>query len=110
MRIWSRLLSPAAFATENRTVAETRHENTEEVGSSLIRLDSNPVHSVQYAHRNQTLYVYFRAGRLYSYRDVPSELYREFLQTDSKETFFEQKIRRSFACERLSSIWVGETV
>jgi len=110
MRIWSRLAHPAALTYEVGTSRKSKLKIGSSNSSSLIRLDSDVVHSIQYSHENQTLYVYFRVGRLYAYRDVPSEVYRELVRTGSRESFFEEKIRRSFACKRLSDTSVAESL
>ena len=110
MRIWSRLAHPAGMSYDAGTPEDSNRGIRNNVSSSLVRLDSALVHSIQYSHENQTLYVYFKAGRLYAYLDVPSELYKEFVSTDSHESFFEKNIRRSFTCNRLSDTWVGEPI
>jgi hypothetical protein len=109
MRIWSRLAHPATMSLEVGTSRDSNLKIEHSISSSLVRLDSDLVHSIQYSHENQTLYVYFRVGRLYEYRDVPSELYQEFVRAGSRENFFDKNIRRSFTCKRLSDTWVGES-
>ena len=49
----------------------------------------------------RTLRIRFASGREYLYRSVPPECGTAFLQTAQKGAFFNRRIRRCFATERL---------
>lgn len=47
-------------------------------------------------HRGSTLWVRFKSGALYSYKDVPAALYHEFQAAESPGGFFRSKVRGHF--------------
>jgi hypothetical protein len=61
---------------------------------AMTPVTSSNIESI--AHRGTTLYVRFKGGGLYSYADVPSEVYHEFQAAESPGGFFRSKIRGTY--------------
>ena len=51
-------------------------------------------------HEEDTLYVQYKSGVTYKYKEVPKALYEEFLAADSKGRFMNSKVKGKFEYER----------
>ncbi len=54
---------------------------------------SSNIESVGYDSLNSTLEVEFRGGRIYRYLGVPSQVYKELMESRSKGTFLNQMVK-----------------
>lgn len=48
-------------------------------------------------HRGGTLFVRFKSGAVYSYKDVPASVYQAGLAAESVGSWFSSKVRGSYA-------------
>ena len=69
-----------------------------------LPLESKLLTAVTYAAENHVLYLRFRSGDVYRYFDFPPELYRDFLDAESKGRFFLSEIRNQFRYDRLARL------
>jgi hypothetical protein len=65
-------------------------------------LDSKMLAAVAYEPEPRTLHLRFRSGEIYSYFEVPEDLYQEFLQAESRGRYFLSHIRGRFRYQRLA--------
>jgi hypothetical protein len=63
--------------------------------SSLIR-------SASYWPDRRELELMFWSGRRYLYSDVPADIADEFVEADSKGSFYNRRIRNCFPCRELA--------
>ena len=66
----------------------------------MIPVDSTNLESVGY--ENNTLYVLFHSGGLYSYDGVPYSLYQSLMSAPSKGKFLSQYIKNSYPYKKLN--------
>ena len=64
-------------------------------------LRSRMLAAASYSETWQQLYLRFRSGDLYCYREVPVERYRELLVADSKGRYFREHIRNCYPYQRI---------
>ena len=57
--------------------------------------------SIGYDPLSQELHVEFAGGRVYRYRNVPSELHDELVAADSVGRFFAARVRPAYPGERI---------
>ena len=62
---------------------------------------SKVVEAVEYDEAREWLDVWLRTGRVYRYLDVPAEIYRAFMNADSKGRYYNDHIRDVYIYERL---------
>ncbi len=74
-----------------------------------LPLESKLLTAVTYAAEDHVLYLRFRSGDVYRYFDFPPELYRDFLNAESKGRFFLSKIRNQFRYDRLAPLAIANT-
>lgn len=68
---------------------------------NLIPIEnSQNVIASAYDKNEKIMYVQFKNGVTYKYKDVPHELYDEFLTSPSKGGFIHQRIKSNFECEK----------
>jgi lysyl-tRNA synthetase class 2 len=67
----------------------------------LVDVQSEAILSIGYDDAEHTLFIVFRDGDLYRYLNVPQELYRRFLNAESKGGFFAAQIRDRYEHQRL---------
>lgn len=72
-----------------------------------VPLESKLLTAAAYAAEAQILYLRFHSGDAYRYFDFPPELYRDFLDAESKGRFFLSQIRNQFRYERLARLAVA---
>lgn len=65
-------------------------------------VNSSSIKTVGYSPETATLEVEFSSGGLYSYANVPQEVYDRFLTSDSKGHFFQADIRACYPCTHLN--------
>ena len=65
----------------------------------MINVDSRNISSIGY--ENNILYVLFNNGSMYSYNNVPINVYREFLSASSHGKYFHTYIKKSYPCSRI---------
>jgi hypothetical protein len=53
----------------------------------LQSVESSMISAVGYDQESQTLHVVFNSGTLYSYFEVPPEIYAELMEADSKGSY-----------------------
>lgn len=64
-------------------------------------VDSTAIRTIDYDPRGKRLRVTFVSGERYAYAGVPAEVYRAFLEADSKGRFFQAQIRDRYPFEKL---------
>jgi hypothetical protein len=67
-----------------------------------IAVESTLLASVSYSSGQRMLQLQFRDGSRYRYFDVPVELYRQLVQSDSKGAYFNRYIRNQFRFQELT--------
>ena len=72
-----------------------------------LPVDSKLLTAAAYATENHVLYLRFRSGDVYRYFDFPPELYRHFLDAESKGKFFLSEIRNQFRYDRLARLAIA---
>lgn len=60
----------------------------------MVKLKSSTIDSV--AYENSTLTVKFKTGSIYSYKDVPEEIFQKICSADSAGKVFASLVRNSF--------------
>jgi hypothetical protein len=60
------------------------------------------IYSVGYDCKAQKMIIELRNGTLYSYNNVPENVYNEMLNNDSAETYFVRNIKYEYEQEKLS--------
>ncbi len=66
-------------------------------------VDSTMIRTVGYDAERQLLQIEFQNRSLYQYLDVPEAVYAELLQSPSKGTCFNQRIRAQFDFVRVNT-------
>src|ERR1044072_3951263 len=88
----------------------SRHDRLKNVMGRLIEMrhtiDWLPIVSkvlaaTAYVTQRRWLYLQFHSGEIYRYFDFPPQQFRDFLEADSKGTYFGKHIRNHFPYERL---------
>jgi KTSC domain-containing protein len=69
---------------------------------------SGAIERFAYDPNTRALYVFFKTGGVYGYRDVGRATFDAFRGAGSKGQFFRSDIRNRFASQRLSQSEVGE--
>jgi hypothetical protein len=62
---------------------------------------SSAVVSIGYDLKTETLEVEFKSGGIYQYYNVPDQVYRTFMASDSKGTFLHVNIKNAYSCSRV---------
>jgi hypothetical protein len=73
-----------------------------DVVTTLVE-ESSSINKIGYDKKGSVLYVEFKTGIIYGYREISEELYEEFLESESKGKFFYSNIRKDsdyFQCKR----------
>jgi hypothetical protein len=68
---------------------------------TLETVRSSAIHAIGYDVERRTLEIIFTGGGIYHFHNVPPEIYRRFLATNSKGSFFQDWIRGRYPHERL---------
>ena len=66
----------------------------------MYPVKSSAIDAVGYDAENALLHVRFKHTGLYTYRNVPPEVFVEFLAASSKGRFYNQHVKSAFAYER----------
>ncbi len=64
--------------------------------ATFVNLTSSALARVAYDHRLQRLHIEFRDGSAYVYLDVPPTVYQELLDSQSRGSYFNNRIRNAF--------------
>jgi hypothetical protein len=68
-----------------------------------VRVRSKRLAAVAYDHDWQQLYLKFRSGDVYCYRDVPFEVHEELLAAESKGQYTRAHILNRYPYQRVHS-------
>jgi hypothetical protein len=68
----------------------------------MTLVESSTIKSVDYVTKTKTLIVEFHSGRTYHYSKVPQTVLEEFLNSDSKGRYFNQKILGKYEATRMT--------
>ena len=63
------------------------------------KVESSNIRSIGY--ENKTLEIEFHSGGTYRYNEVGEEVYKSFLEAESKGKYFHQYIKGVFECEKM---------
>jgi hypothetical protein len=63
----------------------------------MVFVDSSSVEAIGYDVDERELWVQFHGGRTYVYSEVPEEVYQEFVQADSKGSYFNRELKPNYA-------------
>jgi hypothetical protein len=64
-------------------------------------IESSSLRSIGYDRATHTLEVEFRNGGIYQYSGVPDSVWFELRHAESKGKFFQDRVRDSFAMQRM---------
>jgi len=76
---------------------------------SRIPLQSSVLAAAEYFPELPALDIVFNTGELYRYFTVPSSLYQDLLEADSKGAFFNAHIRNQFPFQHLGNTEILRT-
>lgn len=100
--------SDCLMLEEEETSEETTSEGTPIIHEynlkSVFFIDtpeSSVFNRIGYAEDNNDIVVDFETTGLYVYHDVPSDVWDDFVDADSKGGFYQQNIKGQFDCEKL---------
>jgi len=62
-------------------------------------VESSTIREIGFDEASEKLLVRFKDGGLYTYSDVPKEVYEEMLSARSVGRYFHQNVRLQFSCE-----------
>jgi hypothetical protein len=62
----------------------------------MISVNSSVIRAVDYDGDNSILYIKFNSGTTYKYYRVPEAIFRGLLNSQSKGTYFNQRIKDRF--------------
>ncbi len=62
----------------------------------LQSVESDVIHAIGYDPEIQLLEIIFNSGRIYQYREVPPQVYEQFMNAESKGRYFNENIRGEF--------------
>ena len=77
------------------------YDSTEGYELNWLPLDSHALRATAYLPVERILYLEFHDGDRYRYFEFTPELFKEFLDAESKGTYFAHKIRNYFDYEQL---------
>ncbi len=66
-----------------------------------MKIKSSNISEAFYSHKAAFLIIVFKDGASYHYRDVPLEIWQEFLASDSKGSYFHHNIRNWYDCQKI---------
>ena len=66
-----------------------------------VRVKSRVLAAVAYNHDWHQLYLEFRSGEIYSYRNVPVQRYQELVSANSKGKYFRRHILKQYPYQRI---------
>ena len=67
-----------------------------------MHVQSSAIREIDYDHARRRLRVTFASGERYAYDDASPQLFRAFLEAESKGRFFQARIRDRYPYTRLS--------
>lgn len=63
---------------------------------TLETVESDVIHAIGYADDVNVLEIIFNNGSIYQYRNVPREVFDQFMRAESKGSYFQNNIRDEF--------------
>jgi hypothetical protein len=69
-------------------------------GITRVEVRSSTIRSIGYSEELRIMEVEFSRGDVYQFFLVPAGVYREFLASDSKGTYFGESVREKYPCEK----------
>lgn len=79
------------FVTANRASNSNNNKSSFERQDIIrVRVKSSNIYSIGYDPVNKILQVEFRKGSIYEYYDVPDDIYKKFMNAESKGNFISQ--------------------
>ena len=73
-------------------------------------VESTTLAKVGYDRTQKLLQLEFRSGAIYQYFDVPVAVHQALLRASSKGSYFNQTVRRCYACSRVGRILAAASV
>lgn len=67
--------------------------------STLTEIESSNIQRIGYSNSN--LYIEYKSGSLYEYKDVPEQLYEGLKNAESKGKFINTQIKNQFNYNRI---------
>ena len=65
-----------------------------------IKVESSNINKIGYG-MNEDLYVEYKTGNTYKYKNVPHKLFEEFVKAESKGRFMNENIKGKFDYEKV---------
>ncbi len=65
---------------------------------NMINVKSSAISSIGYDALTKKMKIKFKYGHAYSFCSVPEEIYKNFLNSSSKGTFYQKHIKDKFNC------------
>lgn len=62
----------------------------------LETVESDVIHAIGYDEDVSVMEVIFNSGQIYQYRNVPRQVFEQFLRAESKGNYFQNNIRDEF--------------
>ena len=72
-----------------------------------VDLESTSLSAATYQEQSASLELEFQRGAVYRYNGVPAQVYQEFLQSESKGRYFNQRIRNHFTYTQIDTARSG---
>jgi hypothetical protein len=63
----------------------------------FVQVESSMISGVFYDDFTSNLFIEFKNGPVYYYRDVPKFLYQEMMEAESKGKFFSSRIKKEYS-------------
>lgn len=63
---------------------------------TLETVESDVIHAIGYDDETSVLEIIFNSGAIYQYRNVPHQVFEEFMRAESKGNYFQNNIRDEF--------------
>lgn len=62
----------------------------------MIKINSSNIEEVSYDYSECKLYIKFKSGRIYEYKDVPFQIFKGLINTNSAGVYFNRFIRNAY--------------
>jgi len=72
------------------------------VATEWIEVESSNIEAIAYVPETDGLLVRFSSGSVYSYSDVPAEVFEDFKDAGSKGKFLNEQIKGVYVAEKIS--------
>jgi lysyl-tRNA synthetase class 2 len=68
----------------------------------MPKVESSAIRFIRYSDRRRELYITFTGTGTYAYREVPRQVYDDFVKAPSKGQFFNEEIRDRYGFDRVA--------